>query len=118
TIVNFAIGKTMLSFFNLMHAFFFVSFSIVLLIEGYDPLHVVFWHVGMAALIYCNNFLNIILNNKDGLFIAFIAIILLFGGLQYYELFDVTKITSVFYHGLFATGYMFAIALILLAVLW
>lgn len=117
-IVNFAIGKTMLSFFNLMHAFFFVPFSIVLIMEGYDPLHVVFWHLGMMALIYCNNFLNILLNNKDGLFIAFIVILILFGSLQYYEIFDITLITSVFYHGIFTTSYMFIVAFLLLAILW
>jgi len=33
-IVKFAFGKTALSFFNIVHAFFFIPFSIVLLIEG------------------------------------------------------------------------------------
>lgn len=118
TIVNFAIGKTMLSFFNFMHAFFLVPFSIVLIKEGYDPLHVVFWHTGMMALIYCNNLLNILLNDKDSLFIIFIGLAGGLGALQYYEIFNVTQVTTVFYHGFYATGYMFLIPLAFLAVLW
>ncbi|MEO8255618.1 MAG: DUF5687 family protein, partial [Flavobacterium sp.] len=38
TIVHFSLGKTALSFFNIMHAFFFVPFCGVLLYEGYDPI--------------------------------------------------------------------------------
>src|SRR4029079_19389052 len=67
TIVHFSLGKTALSFFNIMHAFFFLPFSIVLLYEGYDPISVILWSTAMFALVYCNNFLNILLNNKDKL---------------------------------------------------
>ena len=117
-IVNFAIGKTIVSFFNFLHAFFFIPFSVVLIMEGYDPLQVVFWHVGMMALMYSNNFLNILLNNKDGLFIAFILIVGGFGTLQYYDVFDITSITSPFYYGFFSTSYMFIVSIAILAGLW
>ena len=118
TIVNFAIGKTMLSFFNFLHAFFLVPFSVVLIKEGYDPLHVLFWHVGIMALIYCNNLLNILLNDKDNLFIGFIAFVAVLAGLQYYEIFDVTQVTNVLFHGFYATSYLFIIPLVFLAILW
>ena len=42
TIVNFSIGKTLLSFFNFLHVFFFLPFTIVLLVEGYDVVSVIF----------------------------------------------------------------------------
>ena len=64
-IVNFALGKTMFSFFNIVHAFFFIPFSVVLLTQGYDPLHVITWHLGMMAMIYINNFINVFLNEED-----------------------------------------------------
>ena len=41
TIVNFAFGRMALSFFNFLHWFFFIPFSIVLLVEGYDVAGVV-----------------------------------------------------------------------------
>lgn len=118
TIVNFAIGKTMLSFFNLLHAFFLIPFTVVLIIEGYDVVNVIIWHISIVALIYCNNFLNILLNNKDWLFGLFIVLMGGFAALQYYSLFDVTIITTVFYHGMYATYYMPVIALALFTVLW
>ena len=40
TIVHFILGKTALSFFNWIHAFFFIPFSIVMLIEGFNPVSV------------------------------------------------------------------------------
>lgn len=118
TIVNFAIGKTMLSFFNILHAFFLIPFTVVLFIEGYDPVNIVLWHVGIMSLIYCNNFLNILLNNKDWLFGVFLVVLAGFGALQYYSLFDITTITTVFYHGLYATYYMVAVPVILFIGLW
>ncbi|RTY93870.1 hypothetical protein EKL98_17405, partial [Flavobacterium bomense] len=80
TIVNFSIGKTMLSFFNFLHVFFFLPFSIVLLVEGYDVLSVMLWHLAMAALVYSNNFLNIILTNKDNVFTIFLAAVVIIAG--------------------------------------
>jgi hypothetical protein len=107
TIVNFSIGKTMLSFFNFLHVFFFVPFSIVLLVEGYDVVSVILWHLAMAALVYSNNFLNIILTNKDNVFTIFLAIVLIMAGFQYYHFFNITDYTSVFFDGLFHTQWMF-----------
>lgn len=118
TIVNFAIGKTLLSFFNWSHLFFLLPFTIVLIKEGYDPLNAMLWFTGILAFIYCNNFLNILLNNKDSLLAVFTVLLLGFGALQYYNVFDITTYTSVFYHGLYSTYYMVAIPVITLAVLW
>lgn len=118
TIVNFALGKTMLSFFNVVHCFFFVPFSIVLLIQGYDVTSVILWHISMLALVYANNFFNILLNNKDYLFFIFIVLVLGLGVMQYYDLFDVTDYTSVFYQGLFDTKYVFLLPVVLLIALY
>ena len=34
-IVHFTLGKTIISFFNVLHAFFFIPFTVVLLMNGY-----------------------------------------------------------------------------------
>jgi Family of unknown function (DUF5687) len=114
TIVNFSIGKTLLSFFNFLHVFFFVPFSIVLLVEGYDVVSVILWHLAMAALVYINNFLNIILTNKDNIFTVFFAIILILAGLQYYQFFTITDYTSGFFDGMFHTQWMFLLPVLVL----
>jgi hypothetical protein len=109
TIVNFSLGKTALSFFNWVHAFLFIPFTIVLLLNGYSFLNVLLWHISIVSLIYINNFLNIILNNKDRLFTIFIAIIVVAGACQYYHIFDITSYSEPFFNGLYQTNYMFLI---------
>jgi hypothetical protein len=118
TIVNFSIGKTLLSFFNFLHAFFFLPFSIILLVEGYDVVRVMLWHLAMMSLVYSNNFLNIILTNKDNVFAVFTAIVLILGGLQYYHFFDITNYSSVFFDGLFDTKWVFLLPVLTLAGLY
>lgn len=109
TIVNFSLGKTYFSFFNFIHAFLFIPFSVVLLLNGYDILSVILWHISILALFYINNFLNILLNNKDNLFVVFIVIIGILAITQYYQVFDVTIYTGPFFNALFATKWMFLI---------
>jgi hypothetical protein len=117
-IVNFSIGKTALSVFNLLHVFFFLPFTIVLLIEGYDPISILSWHLAMFSLIYINNFLNIILSNKDNVFAVFSAIALVLGGLQYYHFFDITTYTAVFFDGLINIYGLFLVPVLVLAGLY
>jgi len=118
TIVNFSIGKTLLSFFNFLHVFFFLPFTIILLIEGYDVVSVIFWHLAMMSLVYSNNFLNIILTNKDNIFAIFTGIVLILGGFQYYHFFTITDYTSVFFDGLFSTKGLFLLPVLVLAGLY
>ena len=118
TIVNFSLGKTYLSFFNFVHAFFFLPFSVILLIEGFDVSSVILWLLSIVSLFYINNFLNILLNNKDKLFILFFIVIFAFGASQYYEVFDITLYTGPFFQGLFNTKWMFAFPLIALVALY
>nr|WP_315141213.1 DUF5687 family protein [uncultured Flavobacterium sp.] len=118
TIVHFSLGKTALSFFNILHAFLFIPLSVVLIYEGYDVASVVFWHLGVFALVYINNFLNIILSNKDQLFGVFLAILAVLGGLQYYGYFDVTLYSAPFFEALFHTVGVFLIPLVILGLLY
>ena len=104
----------MLSFFNFLHVFSFLPFSIVLLVEGYDVLSVILWHLAMAALVYSNNFLNIILTNKDNVFTVFLVIVLIIAGLQYYHFFTITDYTFGFFDGLFHTKWLFLLPVLVL----
>ena len=93
-VVNFSLGKTVISFFNIAHAFFFIPFSIVLLVEGYPPLQVIGWHLALMALFYCNNFINVMVNNQNVVFYGFAALFILAGASQYYQWFDITTYTQ------------------------
>jgi hypothetical protein len=100
-VVMFSLGKTALSFFNWSHAFFFLPFSIVLITQGYAPLSVIAWHLGIMALFYVNNFLNIMVNNQDRIFYPMLLVLALLGVSQYYGWFDVTEYTSPLFDALY-----------------
>lgn len=100
-IVKFALGKTVLSFWNWMHAFFFIPFSIVLISHDFNPLGVLVWHIGMAALIYANNFINIFLNDKLWLVLSVGGVFALLGFAQYFGYYDITAFTQPFFQGLY-----------------
>jgi hypothetical protein len=93
-IVRYSLGKTLLSFFNVSHAFFFIPFSVVLLIKGYPAGSVIGWHLACFAIIFANNFLNILINNVDRVFYPLIVVLTLLGAAQYYGWFDITQYTA------------------------
>lgn len=118
TIVHFSLGKTAISFFNLVHVFFLIPFSVVLIIEGYDVVNVLLWFTAVYSMFYINNFVNIILSNKDNLFVVFLIIVALLAGLQYYEYFSITNYSTPFFNALFHTHLAFVIPMLTLAVLY
>jgi len=117
-VVRFGINKTMISFFNILHAFFFIPFSIVLIIEGYNPLGVIGWHLTLIGLFYCNNFINIFVNNKDVVFYSVIVVLMALGALYYYNIFDITKFTQPVFQAFYSHPYLTFIPLILALVLY
>lgn len=118
TIVHFSLGKTALSFFNWIHFLFFLPFSIVMAIEGYDIMGIVCWLFACLSLVYLNNFVNIILSNIDKLYFVFIVLIAGLATAQYYDLFNITTFTTPFFEGFYQTKWMFLIPLMLLVVLY
>ncbi|OBX22622.1 hypothetical protein LX77_01935 [Gelidibacter algens] len=117
-IVNFAMGKTMISFFNVLHAFFFIPFSIVLIIEGFPPLQVIAWYIAILGWIYCNNFINIFINNKDVVFYGVVAFVIVMIGLQYYGVFDLTYYTAPIFKAFYAIPYLALIPIVLAVVFY
>lgn len=93
-IVSFFLGKSMLSFFNIYHAFFFLPFSIVLLVNGYPVVNVLSWHIAILSLVFANNFLNLLIDNLDRVFVAVLLVLLSFGALQYYGVLNITSYTA------------------------
>ena len=116
-IVSFAFGKTIFSFFNIIHAFFFIPFSIVLIQNEYPVLNVLVWNIGLVGLVYSNNFLNIILNKKGNLIFSIGGILAIVGALQYFGYFDITAYTAPFFTGLYQIPFL-SIAPIFILILW
>jgi hypothetical protein len=117
TTVHYTLGKSIISFFNVLHAFFFIPFAVVLLLNGYG-FQAVLWLLGIWALVYVNNFINVLINNKNSVFYPLVILVLGLGVAQYYKLFDVTEYTQPFFQGLYSTVYLFVLAIALAAVLY
>ncbi|WP_291130345.1 DUF5687 family protein [Flavobacterium sp. UBA7682] len=117
TIVHYSLGKTILSFFNILHAFFFVPFTIVLLYKGYGY-QAILWHLAMMALIYTNNFLNILVNSKNIVFYIVLTLLVALAASQYYNVFDITAYSQGFFQNMYDTNYWFLIPIILVAIVY
>ena len=118
SVVRYSLWKTIFSFFNVMHAFFFVPFSFVLLSQGYDPVGVIAWHLGMFALFYSNNFINVMMNNLDSVFYPLAALLITLGASQYYGWFNITTYTQPFFQQLYETPWTAIIPWMALALLY
>jgi len=118
TVVNFTLGKTVLSFFNFIHWFFFIPFTIVLIKEGFNPLCSILWGLSMLLFVYANNFISILVDKKDTIFYAVIGVLVTFGVLQYYNLFDITNYTNAFFEGFYNVNYFVLIPFVGLIALY
>ena len=117
-IVHFTLGKTALSFFNWAHAFFFIPFSITLLLNGYSFLNVIMWHLGIMAMIFINNFINVLINNKDSIFYSILVLVAGFGAAQYFKIFDITNYTVSFFQSFYATYFVFLVPILVAIALY
>ncbi|WCO01624.1 DUF5687 family protein [Psychroserpens ponticola] len=117
-VINFALNKTVISFFNSVHAFFFIPFSIVLIIEGYPLINVLGWHLAILGLIFCNNFINVFVNNKDVVFYGILGSVIVLFGLTYYEIFDITTYTAPIFQAFYNHPYLAIITIVLAIVLY
>lgn len=93
-IVSFFLGKTAVSFFNIYPAFFFLPFSIVMIANGYPVIQVLSWHVAIMALVFTDNYLNLLMDNLDRLFTAVFVVLIFFAALQYYGWLDITTYSA------------------------
>lgn len=117
-ILHFSLAKTALSFFNWLPAFFLLPFGVVLISQQYDTAKVCSWIIAVWAFIYCNNFLNILLSNKDRLLSYFLLLLLLLGLSQYFKLFDISLYGAAFFDFFFQRKGGFLLPLIFLALLY
>ncbi len=116
--INFLLGKGLLSFFNVLPLFFYVPFSVVLLIQGYDVVGVLCWFVAMLAITSSINFINFLINKNTGYFTVIVGFLAAFIGLKYFEVFDVAPIIGTFFNGIYKLYYYVLLPFALLALMY
>lgn len=117
-IVGYTLGKTMLSYFNWIHLFFLLPFTLVLIKEGFSVSGAFSWFFACFAFIFINNFLNILSSNKEYLLFALGAILVAIASLHYYGIFETALYLAPVFDGFYNTGYTVLfpfLALILIA---
>lgn len=113
-IVGYSLGKTLLSMFNWIYIFFLLPFTIVLIKEGFDVIGTLAWFLGVFSLIFVNNFLNILSNNKAPLLYFLIGLVVTSALLGYYGILDLTQYTQPLFRALYESPVWVIIPLLLL----
>ena len=111
TIVHYTLGKTMLSFFNSIHWFFFIPFTLVLIKQGYHPLGSILWGASLLIFVYINNFISILIDKKDAIFYTVVGIFIAIGILHYLNIFDATNYTHLFFDRCYTNRFFILIPL-------
>ncbi len=115
SIVNYILGKSAISFFNFLHWLFFIPFTITLMVNQPNPINSLFWGISMLLLVYCNNFLAILIDKKDAVFYTIIAFFAVIGLLIYLNVFNATTYFQPIFQ-CFASGWYYVFIPMLLLV--
>ena len=101
TLVNYMLIKTFLSPFSWMNSFFLVTFSAICLFNGYGFLGTFCWFIALSLLFYLNNFINILVNNRENIAIAIGIIFAIIGGLGYYNIIPILEYSERFFYSFY-----------------
>lgn len=117
-ILHYLLGKTGISVFNILPLFFFVPFSIVLLVKGYSPLSVIPWFLAMVLMELVINYLNLLINKSNKFFYPIIVLLLGLAAAEYYDFYDVTGTAGIVFNRFHEAPYAFLIPGLLLVILY
>ncbi len=117
-IVHFILGKSALSFFNIMGLFFYIPFAVVLIKEGYDTVGILGWLATMILLTQCANFFNFLVNKKNAVFGGLITVLIVGYFVQYFDVFDLPGFVGQGFDAIYATPILTIIFIILLITLY
>ena len=113
-IVHFILGKSALSFFNIMGLFFYIPFSIVLITEGYDVAGVLGWLVSMILLIQSANFFNFLVNKNNAVFGGLLTLLILGYLIQHFNWFDLPGFVGKGFDAIYQTPILALVFLVIL----
>jgi hypothetical protein len=99
TVIHFVLLKSLTSIYNIFPLLVIIPFGIFNIIEGnYDPLNMVIWMLAMYVLALTVNYANFLIKKKfaDNIkaFLPFVALGLLFFGLDYFGVFKISTLSG------------------------
>ena len=102
SIAHYILGRSAVSFYNLLALFFFVPFGIVLMIQGYSALNVILWLVSIFALVLSMNYINFLINKLDKVLYIIGGLIVGLYALDYFDIFSIKDVFGPIFHALYA----------------
>jgi hypothetical protein len=117
-IIHFLLGKTSVSFFNILPIFIFIPYCIVLLVQGYAPINVICWFISVMAITQALNFLNILVNKNNTVFYIAVGLLATFGALEYFDIYKISELFGMLFNGLYNHPYLVVIPIALAAFLY
>lgn len=117
-LVHYVLGKSSVSFFNILGLFFYFPFSIVLIIEGYNVSGVLGWLFTIILMIQSANFLNFLINKNNIALIVIGVLLASLAGLQKFGIYDVTTFGGQIFDAVYANPFYALIAVFVLVGLY
>ena len=114
-LVFYTIIKTVSHFFNWAILLFLIPFCILLLVDGYSPIGIISFFLGIFAVILFNNFLNILLNGKTVIVVIVGLIVASLGALEYFEIIKLSTYSEQIFYSFFSVIGIFLVPIVLLA---
>ena len=117
-LVHYVLGKSAFSGFNILGLFFYIPFSVVLIINGYHTIGVLGWLFTMFLIIQSANFLNFLVNKNNKAFIAIASILVILIGLQRFEIYDVVGFGGKLFDSIYETPILSLLWVVVLGFLY
>jgi hypothetical protein len=118
TIINFLLGKTIFSFFNLLPMLVFIPYSVTLIMNGYPPLQVIPWLLSVLFITLSLNFLNILVNKSNTVFYIVATALVSLVAIEYFGIYKVSQPFGALFHGLYENPFYIVVPMALLALLY
>ena len=117
-LVHYVLGKSAFSGFNILGLFFYIPFSIVLIIEDYNTIGVLGWLLTMILIIQSANFLNFLINKNNKALIIIGTVLVGLIALQNFGIYNVVGFGGKIFDAIYQIPIYALLGVVLLAVLY
>lgn len=117
-VVRYTVLKTFLSPFSWLHSIFYLTFTGILLYQGYGFVPVLAWIISVSLLFYLNNFLNLLFNDRENVAIGIGILIAVFAALEYYQRAPVLDTFEQIFYAFYSQPYLVLLPVIVFFMLW
>lgn len=117
-LVHYVLGKSAFSGFNFLSLFFYIPFSVVLIMQDYNTIGVLGWLIAMFFVIQAINFLNFLINKNNKVFAFIVTLLIGLATLQQFTSFDVSVYSQLIFDAIVANSILVFVPIIIAAVLY